>query len=274
MKKRIFERYNKDGKLIDKAEREIKTCWDDITMKQFIAYMKIVERLQEFNRIHEAGESIDSDEESELKNILFFADMLVVLTGLEKDFVYTMDAPMIVQLYNELDFTQETLPKGHCTEFWFRSASEKAIRISEKHYKETSWLKPKHKLRAKAELMLMKKSHFTLQGDINHVPLRRWIATRGILKKINTIKGEMKSGNFENYALLIAYIVEKNASGMTIKECQRLGVVFEDLPFTTSYNMVNFFLNVQSVLSSNMKLYLQQMAATVKTNPKHPKSNV
>jgi len=275
MKETVFERYDKNGKYVDSAKRTLNTTWDDpkFTLKHFIAYLKIVERLEESNKKYEAGESLDSEDENDLRIVSFFADMIVVLTGLEKEFVYTMNAKEIVKLYNELEFTQDKLPKGHCTEFWFQSATDKVIRINEKHYKKTSFLKPKLKAKQKLELEFMKKSHFTLKGDINNIQLRRWISTRGVLKKINTIQAEMKSGNFENYAQLIAYVVEKNGQVMSLKESQKLAIVFEDLPFTVAYNMVNFFLNVQSVLSSNTKQYLAKMAAMVRTKPRPHKSN-
>lgn len=274
MKETVFERYDTKGNFVDKHKRTINTTWDDptFTLKHFIAYLKIVERLEESNKKFEAGESIDSEDENDLRVVSFFADMIVVLTGLEKEFVYTMNAKEIVALYNTLEFTQDKLPKGHCTDFWFKSATDKVIAINEKHYKQVSFLKPKLKAKAKLELAFMKKSHFTLKGDMNNVQLRKWISTRGVLNKIKAIKSEMSSGNFENYAQIIAYIVEKNGQVMTIKESQKLAIVFEDLPFTVAYNMVNFFLNVQSVLSSNTQQYLMKMAAMVRTKPRPPKN--
>ena len=282
---RKFEKY-KGGKLIGSTNLDIRTTWEDLTLKQFIAYLEIVNILEEYNDRVKAGEIEESNEEIEVKRMGFFADMVMVLTGLPKAIVYTMSPNAIVTLWKELDFKQDKLPEGTLSEFWFRSASEKKISIEENYIKTTKWFgkskkgknkgrfNAEEKIKCLAELELMKKSHFTLRGNVDSMDLEHWMHARKTIAEIKKIQGRMQAGHFEGYALLIAYICLKNGNQLNIKECKKLGVVFEDLPFCTAYKIVNFFLNVRSVLSERMQKYLTTMAVTIETSQKHKqKSN-
>lgn len=268
---RKFEKY-KGGVKISEDNLDVRTTWEDLTLKQFIAYLIVVNELEEFNKRVEVGEVEESDEENEVKEMTFFADMIMILTGLPKDIVYTMNPEAIVTLWGELDFKQDSLPEGTIKEFWFRSATEKKIRIEENDIKKnTRWFgkkNAKEKAKRMVELELMKKSHFTLRSNIDGMALENWIHARNIVKEIKAIQGQMKAGHFQNYANLIAYVCLKNGKQPTIKECQKLGRVFEELPFCTAYKIVNFFLNVRSILSLNMQKYLTTTALTIETNRK------
>lgn len=266
MIEKTFESYNVLGELTSKKTFNIKSTWSDLTLKEFIAYNDIVNEFNKYNLDYTKGETIDSEAEYQLKTTIYFADMLVALTGLPKEIVYAMNEKLIADTYEELDFKTESLPKGHTDTFYFRTHSEKAIQATQKQYDSTGFLNARKKMAIKAELELMKKSKFQLKGSCNDMALEKWIATRGILKEIKSIQGELKNNDFKNYPLLIAYLVEQNGQVLTIARCKKLAEVFEDLPFCTAYEVVSFFLNVQNVLLRKTIESLMMMNKAMKTN--------
>lgn len=271
----------KGGKLIATRELEMRTTWEDLSLKHFIAYTEIIRRRDKFQESIDKGTTEQTEEELEVEAEVFFADMIVVLTGLPKELVYSMSPNMIEVLYKELDFDAEKLPKetDTCSEFWFRSASLDKIRIWENDLKKRGkFFQLKKNLKKKAklqtELMVMKKSHFTLRSQVDEMSLQQWINSNSVLKKIKAIQEQLKYQDFSNYAQLIAYIVDKNGKRIhDMKKLKELGKVFEDLPFVTAYKIVNFFLNAQSVLSANTKHYLEHLYQTMK-NPKQEKKKL
>lgn len=248
MIKKTFESYNVVGQLTSKKTFDIKSTWEDLTLKEFIAYNDIVNKFNQYNSEYAKGDTIDSPEENELKTTIYFADMLIALTGLPRDVVYGMNAKQVSETYDELQFNTESLPKGHSDNFFFRTHSLETIQSYEKAYAAIFKINIKKKAAAKAELELMKKSKFQLKGSCNDMALEKWIATRGILKDIKSIQLDFNNNDFKRYPLLIAYLVEKNGQVLTIDKCKKLAVVFEDLPFCTAYEVVSFFLNAQNVL--------------------------
>lgn len=256
----------KNGKLIGVQTLKIRNTWDDLSLKHFMAYSKIISTREKYLKDVQDGILNADDGEVSLQEEVFAVDMLMVLTGLPKEVIYTMNSKMILLLNEQLDFKSSSLPDSTetLTEFWFRSATEKRISIWENDYKKQSYLwNPKQKAKTLAELELMKKSHFTLKSNLNDLEFEKYIAANNILKEVKRIQKEMNRQDFSNYAQLIAYIVCQNGRYLNIGECKKLGIVFEDLPFTTAYKIVNFFLNVRSVLSSNTKQYLTTVMQTI-----------
>lgn len=265
-----FESYNVLGELTSKKTfKNVKSTWQDLTLKEFIAYNDVVNEMNKYESEYKKGDSIDSPEEYELKSTIYFADMLIALTGLPKDIVYTMNAKQLSEMYDELEFTNEKLPQGHTDTFFFRTKPQKFIADTEAEYNKIYSINFKKKAKAKAELELMKKSKFQLKGSVNDMALEKWIATRGILKDIKSIQVDLKNNDFRRYPLLIAYLVEQNGQVLTIEKCKRLATVFEELPFCTAYEVVSFFLNlrtaflkktIESLMTANlmMKTYLKR----------------
>ena len=267
----------KNGEIVASKKYTFRSTWDDLTLKHFMAYMAIVNRRDAYLKTIEDGINEQPKEDQELENDVFSVDMLVVLTGLPKQILYSMNSSAVLELNALLEFTPDKLPEESdtLTEFWFRSATEKKIAIWEADYKKQSALwNPKKKAKILAELTLMKKSHFTLKSKIDNMEFEKYIASNKVLKQIKKIQEQMNNQDFSQYAQLIAYIVDKNNTPVDIKTAQKLGVVFEDLPFTTAYKIVNFFLNVRSVLSSNTKQYLGMMMTRMKESQKLRKKEI
>lgn len=267
----------KNGNLISKKQYKCRTTWEDLSLKHFIAYMAIVHRREMYLKEVKDGVTEDSESEQNVELEVFSVDMIAVLTGVPKELLYSMNVAALVDLHKILEFTHDKLPQESDTlkEFWFRSATEKRIAIWENDYKRQSYIfSPKKKTKVLAELTLMKKSHFTLKAKIDDMEFKKYISSNKVLKQIKKIQGEMKNQDFSHYAQLIAYIVDKNGVSVDISDAQKLGVVFEDLPFCTAYKIVNFFLNLRSVLSSNTKRYLTTMMETMEVNLRQRKSKI
>jgi hypothetical protein len=267
----------KNGEIVASKKYTFRSTWGDLTLKHFMAYMAIVNRRDAYLKTIEDGINEQPKEDQELENDVFSVDMLVVLTGLPKQILYSMNSSAILELNALLEFTPDKLPKESdtLTEFWFRSATEKKIAIWEADYKKQSSLwSPKKKARTLAELTLMKKCRFTLKSKIDDMEFEKYIASNKVLKQIKKIQEQMNNQDFSQYAQLIAYIVDKNNAPVDIKTAQNLGLVFEDLPFITAYKIVNFFLNVRSVLSNNTKQYLGMMMTRMRDSRKLTKKEI
>lgn len=273
MIKKTFEKYNLHNQLIDRKTYDAKSTWEDLTLKEFIAYNEVLNDMNKYIEKYGKGMIEDSPEEHELKKTIYFADMLVALTGMPRDIIYTMNAKQIDELFVELDFSLDKLPTGQTDTFFFRTHTLQEIELKEKEYSDVSRFKMSKRIKIKAELELMKKSKFQLKGSCDDMTLEKWISTRGILKEVKSIQADFKNNEFKKYALLIAYLVEQNGKVLSIAECKKLAKVFEDLPFCTAYQVVSFFLNVQNVLLNKTSEYLKMMTLMV-SQRQQQKSNL
>lgn len=272
MVKRIFRMIDGNGSTVVEKEKEVCSCWADITLEQYCQFMSVLRHWKSYEDDLKDMEGQPDYEEREIQNAVFMADAVIALTGLDSMFIHQMTSSDLLNFYEDLEFASTTLPQGMLDSFFFQSATDEQINKSKKALKLIPFTKQFKRAALTAEIKLMERSHFTIKKNYGEMSLKQHIGATRVIQEIKRIESEMKTMNFDRLPELIAYCVEINGQVFDIKKAKELAPVFKKLPFETAVQVSNFFLGSTIVSSNNLETFLKIHKYLRMINPKHRKS--
>lgn len=271
MVKEVFQIY-KDGQKSSERVFNIKNSWEDITVGQYLEYMSIVKNYEAFKLdIEPLRGTIDFDNQ-EMQGIVFLADMVACITGIDKEFIYQMPPDHVIGIsQRHLEFIKSPPSSEPINKFVFRS--EFKNKIEKQKAKIAKCKNVKEKLQLKATLLKMEETTFHL-SEIQDMSLETYIAANNASKEIKKIYKEMKELDFSRYPEILGYVVRVKGRKYSVKTAKKYGKIFIDLPFTTAFQATNFFLKMQQIMYGSTMTFLgiKKMLQDTSRRPQRKKS--
>lgn len=267
MEQRTFLLMKEGSDKVIEKKLDIPTTWDDIKVKNYCEFMRVMRNWNSFNSDMEKAKSSDY-EEMEVRNAVFMSDAIIALTGIDKFYVQTMRVSDMLEFWESLDFAVSSLPEGMEKEFFFRAGTSEQIEKSKKALKSLSITKQMKRTKLAAEIKMMEKSHFSVKENYGERTLMQHIGINRIMQEVKKIEAETKQLNFDRFPELIAYCVDMNGQSVNIQKAKELAKVFEDLPFSTAVKVANFFLGATIISSSTLGTFTKIHSYLRKVNPK------
>lgn len=272
MKSKLFQLHDiESGKLVKEVLVKYPTSWEDetFTLRNFINFMEITRAYHSFKKDLESLKGTETYDEEALKEAVFLADIVVALTGIDKDLIYTMDIGGLLEMQDDLAFVNQMPEKKMINKFKFRSITNEEEANIRKALK-TAKRKRRHKEVSKIEKSLKEKLDVTwvIDEDAGQQSLRQWISSSTVSNEIKKINQEMQGGEFAKYPLLIAYCVKPKGKGFSINNAKKYANAFYDLPFLKAWYLTNFFFGLREILLQKTQTYLTLSTSLKMRDPK------
>lgn len=245
---------------IGKNNYSIPTKTSEVTIKKYFEYLKVVETYQDWIEAVSNGDITIEDNEI-YKEVSFMADMLVAITDIPQDVLYTkIPNSHIIKLADYILFEQnkEDEPRfSNC--FEFSDCTNDEVQNLENKIKNLKWYQIHKIVYFSYQLYKIKKPVlFLVADDLREQTLSQWIVTEQFRKNMIVASEELKSGVYTNIAKIIAHITRRPNEDYDEKKAVRREKVFENLPLSLANQISNFFLLMLEQLQKNLQTYSEE----------------
>lgn len=246
---------------IEKDTYNIPTTQADVSIGQFFSFLTISEEYEKWNEETFLPNGLEAQSDDLVKELTYVAEMVLAVTNIPKDVLYSLPPQSILQLHNIISF--EPVPYEFEGSFVWRGCTEKELQEKQERLrilkKQTGFIGrylSKEVSSLTKEIKQLQSTTWNVTKDLGNDTFEQFVITDAIAKQVRQSSEKARAGYYKEVPRIIAHLARKEGEKYNSTIAEKRASLFAELPLHIADSIARFFfIHLKNYTHNNTKTF-------------------